>query len=80
MKRGVPTVNLTMSRPDIDVPRVTSDHEAIGRIAAEHFLKWNFRNAVWFSTGSRTWNAADTRRPPFSTGSCPAGAPRRKRF
>ena len=51
MKRGVPTVDLTMSRPDINVPRVTSDHEAIGRIAAEHFLERNFRNAVWFSTG-----------------------------
>ena len=51
MKRGVPTVDLTMSRPDIDVPRVTSDHEAIGRLAAEHFLERNFRNAVWFSTG-----------------------------
>ena len=51
MKRGVPTVDLTMSRPDIDVPRVTSDHETIGRLAAEHFLERNFRNAVWFSTG-----------------------------
>ena len=51
MKRGVPTVDLTMSRPDINVPRVTSDHEAIGRLAAEHFLERNFRNAVWFSTG-----------------------------
>ena len=51
MKRGVPTVDLTMSRPDIDVPRVTSDHEAIGRLAAEHFLERNFGNAVWFSTG-----------------------------
>ena len=51
MKRGVPTVDLTMSRPDVDVPRVTSDHEAIGRLAAEHFLERNFRNAVWFSTG-----------------------------
>ena len=51
MKRGVPTVDLTMSRPDINVPRVTSDHEAIGRLAAEHFLERNFRNAVWFSAG-----------------------------
>ncbi len=51
MKRGVPVVDLTMSRPDIDVPRVTSDHEAIGRLAAGHFLERNFKNAVWFSTG-----------------------------
>lgn len=51
MKRGIPAVDLTMSRPDVKVPRVTSDHEAIGRLAAEHFLERNFRNAVWFSTG-----------------------------
>ena len=59
MKRGVPTVDLTMSRPDVAVPRVTSDHEAIGRIAAEHFLERNFRNAVWFSTG---WGAVHAMR------------------
>ena len=51
MKRGIPVVDLTMSRPDLAVPRVTSDHETIGRLAAEHFLERNFRNAVWFSTG-----------------------------
>ena len=51
MRRGVPTVDLTLSRPDVDVPRVTSDHKAIGRLAAEHFLERNFSNAVWFSTG-----------------------------
>ena len=51
MKRGIPVVDLTMSRPDVKVPRVTSDHEAIGRLAAQHFAERNFRNAVWFSTG-----------------------------
>ena len=51
MKRGIPVVDLTMSRPDVSVPRITSDHGAIGRLAAEHFLERNFRNAVWFSTG-----------------------------
>ncbi|MCR5752475.1 MAG: substrate-binding domain-containing protein [Kiritimatiellae bacterium] len=49
MKRGVPVVDLTISRPDVSVPRVTSDHEAIGRLAAEHFMERNFRNVVWFS-------------------------------
>ena len=51
MKRGVPVVDLTISRPDVAVPRVTSDHTAIGCLAAEHFRERNFRNAVWFSTG-----------------------------
>lgn len=50
-RRGIPTVDLTMSRPDIRVPRVTSDHVGIGRLAAEHFAERNFRNVVWFSVG-----------------------------
>lgn len=51
MKRGIPVVDLTISRPDINVPRVISDHVAIGRLAAEHFAERNYRNVVWFSTG-----------------------------
>ena len=30
MKRGIPVVDVTMSRPDIHVARVTSDHVGIG--------------------------------------------------
>lgn len=48
-RRGVPVVDLTIERPDIHVPRLTSDHAAIGRLAAEHFAERQFRNAVWFS-------------------------------
>ena len=59
MKRGVPVVDLTISHPDVAVPRVTSDHTAIGRLAAEHFRERNFRNAVWFSTG---WGAVHAMR------------------
>ena len=59
MKRGVPVVDLTISRPDVAVPRVTSDHTLIGRLAAEHFRERNFRNAVWFSTG---WGAVHAMR------------------
>ena len=59
MKRGVPVVDLTISRPDVSVPRVTSDHTAIGRLAAEHFRERNFLNAVWFSTG---WGAVHAMR------------------
>ena len=51
MKRGIPVVDVTMSRPDIHVARVTSDHVGIGRLAAQHFAERNFRNVVWFSTG-----------------------------
>ena len=59
MKRGVPVVDLTITRPDVAVPRVTSDHTAIGRLAAEHFKELNFKNAVWFSTG---WGAVHAMR------------------
>ena len=51
MKRGIPVVDVTMSRPDIHVARVTSDHVGIGRFAAQHFAERNFRNIAWFSTG-----------------------------
>ena len=56
-KRGIPVVDVTMSRPDVKVPRVTSDHVGIGRLAAEHFAERNFRNIVWFSTGWGTVHA-----------------------
>ena len=51
MKRGIPIVDLTAERPDIDVPRVTSDHVGIGQLAAAHFSERNFGNVVWFSIG-----------------------------
>lgn len=50
MARGVPVVDLTVTRPDIRVPRVICDNLAIGRLAAESFAERNFRNVVWFST------------------------------
>ena len=50
MKRGIPLVDLTVSRPEIKVPRVTSDHREIGRLAARHFAEREFRHVAWFST------------------------------
>ena len=51
MKRGIPLVDLTISRPEIKVPRVTSDHLEIGRLAARHFAEREFRHIAWFSSG-----------------------------
>ena len=51
MRRGIPLVDLTVSRPDVRVPRVTSDHREIGRLAARHFAEHAFRHVAWFSTG-----------------------------
>ena len=50
MKRGIPLVDLTVSRPEIKVPRVTSDHREIGRLAARHFAEREFRHIAWFSS------------------------------
>ena len=50
-RQGVRTVDLSMSRPDIRMPRVAGDNAAIGRMAAEHFKLKRYKNAAWFSTG-----------------------------
>ena len=50
MRRGIPLVDLTVSRPDVKVPRVTSDHAEIGRLAARHFAEREFRHLAWFSS------------------------------
>lgn len=46
----VPTVDLSVIRPDIRVPRVSGDHLAIGQTAGELFLERGFQHFAWFST------------------------------
>ena len=46
----VPTVDLSVIRGEIPMPRVVGDHQMIGRMAAEHFLDRGFRNFACFST------------------------------
>lgn len=48
--RRTPLVDLSVERPDLDLPRVVCDHEAIGRIAAQHLREHGFGNFAWFST------------------------------
>lgn len=48
-RRGIPVVDLIEDCLEIDVPRVTGDNAAIGRLAAEHFNSRDFRNAAFFS-------------------------------
>lgn len=43
-KFNVPIVDLTESRPNISLPRVTVDNAAIGRLAARHFADRGFRH------------------------------------
>ena len=49
-KRRIPVVDLSLTRPDIRLPRVANDNTALGRLAAEHFTERRFRHTAWFST------------------------------
>ncbi len=44
----VPIVDLTESRPEIPLARVTMDNAAIGRMGAEYFLDRGYRNFAFF--------------------------------
>lgn len=46
----VPTVDLSVIRPDIKVPRVSGDHFAIGQTAGELFTERGFQHYAWFTT------------------------------
>ena len=43
----LPTVEISMVRNDINLPRVEGDSDLIGRLAAEHFLERAYRHFVW---------------------------------
>ena len=46
---GIPIVDLTFEKPDFPCARVSCDHVAAGRLAAEHFMERNYRSLVYFS-------------------------------
>lgn len=46
---GVPVVDLNMVRADIPLPRVVGNHEAIGRLAAMHFIERGFEHFAWYA-------------------------------
>jgi LacI family transcriptional regulator len=46
---NVPTVDLSIWRQDIDLPRVVADNAAIGRLGAEHFLEIAYPHCAWFA-------------------------------
>lgn len=49
VRRGVPVVDMIEECPEVPLPRVTGDNEAIGRLAAEHFAERDFIHAATFS-------------------------------
>ncbi len=44
----VPTVDLSIWREEIDLPRVAADNAEIGRLGAQHFIEMGHRHCVWF--------------------------------
>lgn len=70
-RRGVPVVDLTVEQPQLKLPRVISDHRAIGRLGGQHFTARGFTNVAWFSVAWTNVHdlryqglAESTRRPP----------------
>ena len=47
LSSGLPAVEISKVRNDINLPRVEGDSDMIGRMAAEHFLERDFRNFAW---------------------------------
>lgn len=49
-RRGIPVVDLTNARPELKLPRVRGDNDAIARLAAEHLKAHGLTSAAWYST------------------------------
>lgn len=49
-KYGKPVVDLTVACSTFKLPRVVSDHRALGEVAAHHFLEHGFVNFAWYSS------------------------------
>ena len=47
-----PVVDLTVACPKVKLPRVISDHKALGTLAAQHFLERGFVHFAWYASGS----------------------------
>lgn len=50
MRRGIPVVDLSISRPELKLPRVHGDNDEIARLAAEHLKARGFTSVAWFAT------------------------------
>ena len=59
LRAGIPVVDLTVECERLRLPRVISDHTAIGRLGGEHFKVRGFENVAWFSS---RWSEVHRRR------------------
>lgn len=48
IESGLPCVDLSEWRTDLDLPRVSADNQQIGRLAVEHFSTFGHRSFGWF--------------------------------
>ena len=53
---GIPVVDMAYQYPDIELPRVLHDNEALGRLAAEHFLERGFENFAFCANRYWAWS------------------------
>jgi LacI family transcriptional regulator len=68
---GLPAVNLSGIRGDLELPRVVSDNYAIGRLGAEHLLGCGFRHLAFY--GFRDSWFSERRRQGFVDRAAEAG-------
>ena len=52
LQAKVPTVDLSIWREDIDLPRVAADNPALGRAGADHFISMGHQHCAWFALAS----------------------------
>jgi LacI family transcriptional regulator len=60
---GVPVVDLSASLPEARFPRIRSDENLVGRMAAEHLMERGFKNYAFCGFNGMDWS--DMRRASF---------------
>ena len=62
-RTGVPVVDLSASLPEARFPRIRSDEQTVGSMAAEHLLERGFKNFAFCGFNGTDWS--DLRRASF---------------
>jgi LacI family transcriptional regulator len=62
-KSGAPVVDMSGNLPGFSFPRIRSDEQAVGRMAAEHLLERGFKNFAFCGFNGMDWS--DLRRDNF---------------
>ena len=70
-RTGVPVVDLSGSLPEARFPRIRSDEEAVGRMAADHLLERGFKTFAFCGFNGTDWS--DWRRDSFERRLAEAG-------